>query len=234
MKGGFHLATSTDLSLQLLGEFYPERAQGLIAALKTANSTHGRMNDWRETQLRHFVEILIGSAFDLERAHAEKKISSLAWLARNLLELSVWVQYCNLSPENAKQFHDDAVRDMFGWAQAFHDLCIHREGKEDAKLAAKLVDLDNYASARGIAPLADDFTRVSVAAKAVGCDILFAKSNKIYSKFAHPTAWVVATTASEQADKEFRELLFEDGVNFAATSIIQIRNEILRVFPEIQ
>jgi hypothetical protein len=44
----------------------------------------------------------------------------------------------------------------------------------------------------------------------------------------------VATTASEQADKEFRELLFEDGVNFAATSIIQIRNEILRVFPEIQ
>jgi hypothetical protein len=230
----FYMATSTDFSFQLLHEFYPERAERLVEALKTANRIHGRMEDWRETQLRHFVEILIGSAFDLERGHAERKISSLAWLTRNLLELSVWVQYCNLSPENAKRFYDDAVRDMYGWSQAFHDLYIHQEGKENPQLAVKLVNLDKYASARGIAPLADDFTRVSAAAKTVGCDTMFAKSNKIYSKFAHPTAWVVATAASQQADKEFRELLFEDGVNFAVSSIILIRNEIVRVFPEIE
>lgn len=191
------------------------------------------MEDWRETQLRHLVQILIVSAADLERAHVEKKISTLAWTARNLLELSVWVEYCNRAPENAKQFYDDAVRDMYGWAQAVHDLYIHREGEEDPKLASKLVNLEKYAAGRGITPLADDFTRVSAAARELGNEVMFLRSNKIYSKFAHPTAWVVATAESTEADAEFRDLLFEDGVDLAATSLIQIRNEILKVFPEV-
>jgi hypothetical protein len=32
---------------------------------------------------------------------------------------------------------------------------------------------------------------------------------------AHPTAWVVATVKSEEADKEVREMIFTDGAELA-------------------
>jgi hypothetical protein len=49
---------------------------------------------------------------ELTRTRAGGPIYTVAWLARNLLELFVWTEYCTKSPENAKQFYIDAVRDF--------------------------------------------------------------------------------------------------------------------------
>lgn len=219
-------------SFAVLNDIFPDKAKNLLSDIIFLNQYEEQMDDWRERQLRHFLEITIASVFDLKRAYEEQKISTLAWLARNFLELSVWIQYCNLTEENAKRFYDDAVRDMHGWAKAIHELTIFQDGKPDAKLAARLENLDKFAANRGIAPLTDDFKRVSDASKEVGNDALFSRSNKLYSKFAHPTAWVVATAKSEEADKEVREMIFTDGAELAVVCWLVIYEEVARMFPD--
>ena len=224
---------SVESAFHLLNDIFPDRAKYLLDAIALLNQRDEQLDDWRERQLRHFLEITISSVADLRRAYEERKVSTLAWLTRNLLELFVWIQYCNLNDENAKRFYDDAVRDMHGWAKAVHELTIFQDGKPDAELAARLDNLNRFAAKRGIAPLADDFKRVSAASKEVGNDMLFSKSNKLYSKFAHPTAWVVATAKSEEADKEVRGMIFKDGAELAVACWLVIRDEIVRLYPEI-
>ena len=227
------MGLNVDQSLALLNEIFPARANNLLAAIVFLNGHEEQMDDWREKQLLHFLEITIASVFDLKRAYEERRISTLAWLARNFLELSVWIEYCNISEQNAKRFYDDAVRDMHGWAKAIHELTIFQEGKPDAQLAARLHNLEKFAAKRGIVPLKDDFKRVSDASKEVGNDALFSRSNKLYSKFAHPTAWVVATAKSEEADKEVREMIFTDGAELAVVCWHTIYQEMVRMFPEL-
>jgi hypothetical protein len=219
------MALDVEQSMSILNEIFPDQAKKLLGNIVLLNQYEEHMDDWRERQLRHFLEITISSAFDLRRAYEERRISTLAWLARNLLELSVWIQYCNISEANAKQFSDDAVRDMFGWAKAIHELTAFQDGAPDAQLATRLDNLDKFAAKRGITPLADDFKRVSDASKEVGNDVLFSKANKLYSKFAHPTAWVVATANSEEADKEVRGMIFSDGAELAVVCYLVIRDE---------
>jgi hypothetical protein len=221
-------------SMQLMNEFFPTLANAAVEKLKQANSLYPRMEDWRVTQLCHFIEIFTESIPDLKRAHIERKTSTLAWLARNLLELSVWVQYCNLSLDHAKRFHLDAVKDMYGWTMAIHDLYFYRHGETDPQSESKLSNLIEFAISRGVSELADDFTRVSIAAKEVESEIHFKNANKIFSKFAHPTAWVVASVDSQQANSELRDMLFLDGVNLAVVSVIVINGEIERLFPEVR
>ena len=228
------MGLDVEQSMSILNEIFPDQAKKLLGDIVLLNQYEEHMDDWRERQLRHFLEITISSVFDLKRAYEERRISTLAWLARNLLELSVWIQYCNISEANAKQFWDDAVRDMFGWAKAIHELTAFQDGAPDAQLAARLDNLDTFAAKRGITPLADDFKRVSDASKEVGNDVLFSKANKLYSKFAHPTAWVVATAKSEEADKEVRGMIFSDGADLAAVCYLVIRDECNRMFKEVK
>jgi hypothetical protein len=224
---------SVESAFRLLNDIFPDKAKNLLDAIVLLNQNDEQMDDWRERQVRHFLEITISSVADLKRAYEERRVSTLAWLTRNLLELLVWIQYCNLNDENAKRFYDDAVRDMHGWAKAVHELTIFQDGRPDAKLASRLDNLDKFAAKRGIAPLADDFKRVSDASKEVGNDVLFSKSNKLYSKFAHPTAWVVATAKSEEADKEVRGMIFKDGEELAVMCYLVIRDEMARLYPDI-
>jgi hypothetical protein len=39
-------------------------------------------------------------------------LAFIAWMARNILELSVWIQYCSRSRSKAEEFYDDAIRDL--------------------------------------------------------------------------------------------------------------------------
>jgi hypothetical protein len=48
---------------------------------------------------------------DLEVAAGSGRLSTVAWLTRNLLELAIWTSYCARSRNNAKEFVLDAARD---------------------------------------------------------------------------------------------------------------------------
>lgn len=216
-----------------LRDYFPERALSLRAALIAENARHSRLEEWQESLLAHFIEILVGSSGDLYRAHQEKRISTLAWQARNLLELSVWVEFCTGSDERAKQFHEDALRDMFGWSQAIHGMFKRKHDREHQELSVKIDELRKFAATRGIPELADDFIRVRDVATALGRKD-FGALYKLYSKFAHPTAWAVHSVSSVDADEDFRDMFLADGINEAVVSINRVRDRILFFFPELR
>jgi hypothetical protein len=47
----------------------------------------------------------------LQDAYGHRSLSTVAWIARNLLELLVWTKYCAVSEQNANSFVADALRD---------------------------------------------------------------------------------------------------------------------------
>lgn len=159
------------------------------------------------------------SAHDLKRAHEEKKIATLAWITRNLLELSVWIEYCEKSDANAKRFRDDAMRDMYGWATAIHKLYQEKRGKDNLSLKTSMGNLKKFAATKGIPALEDDFKRVSEAATTLGLGNRFVNLNKLYSKFAHPTAGLVHTVRAIEPDEEMRDMFFIDGATLALRSL---------------
>jgi hypothetical protein len=178
--------------------------------------------------------ILMISVSDLQRAHDEKMISTLAWVVRNLLELSIWIDFCCDSDKSARRFQDDAIRDMYGWSKAILSLYKKKHAAEHKNLAKKMGDLEEFAKSRGLAALEDDFKRVRDAAEELGRDADFGPRYKLYSKFAHPTAWVVHSASSIEADEDFRDMFFIDGAELAVASLSRIRDRVLFSFPEFR
>ncbi len=219
-----------DLILSL-HEFFPERAQGLAHFLERENGKTPRLEEWRERQLGNFIQTLILSAADLKRAFVEKRITTLAWTTRNLLELSIWIDYCNLSEVHAKRFRDDAARDLYGLSHAVQSLEVDDKGIEDPQLKQSQQNLVTFAQSWGINALEDDFTKVAAAAKELGRDRRFLSLNKLLSKLAHPTAWAVNSVRSIDADEDFRGIFLSDGVEMATDSLTSIRAFVIAVLP---
>lgn len=222
-------ATREDLSV--LHAFFPSRAEAVVSVLKRRNKKAKKIEQWREDQLVAFVKAINQEASGLQRAFREKRISTLAWAARNLLELSIWVEYCNASYDNAARFREDAVRDLYGISIAVQQLELMLGGSESEDLNNKQDALSKFARSRGISSLDDDYKRVLDAAKEIGQGEYFRGLNKLLSKLAHPTAWAVATIDSVNADEAFRGMFLKDGVNLAVLSLTAIRNHILSIYP---
>lgn len=117
----------------------------------------------------------------------------VAWHARNLLELSIWTEYCIQSQENAVRFAVDAMRDL--------DDIIKRlpQDEIDARPETKRW-IENFESVRtglagdiGSEDLSKPYTSVRTAAAAIGKLIDYEAGMKVYSKWAHPTALAVMT-----------------------------------------
>jgi hypothetical protein len=123
---------------------------------------------------------------------------------------------------------------MFGWSQAILSMYKKKHGVENQALAGKIQDLVNFADTKGVVALRDDFMKVRDAAAELGRKDDFANFYKLYSKFAHPTAWVVHSASSVEADEDFRDMFFGDGVEMSVTSLGCIRSRLLLSFPEIR
>jgi len=221
---------------ELIGDLrhlFPEPAALLIMQLAVANADAKKLPKWRQEQLESLMTMLGLSATDLEQAYLERRITKLAWATRNLLELSVWVDHCNLSDTNARHFRDDAMRDLYGLSRAVQRSIEVESSANDSVLERKLAELATFAQSMGVQALGDDFTRVSDAAQALGRQPAFGSTNKLLSKFAHPTAWAVHTVTSAEADEGYRLMFLADGVAFAINSLIAIRKFVREYYPQI-
>jgi hypothetical protein len=221
---------------QLLGDLkklFPGWAMLLMLQLPAANVRPKKLAKWREDQLVSFITMLGLSAVDLEKAYREKRITKLAWAARNLLELSVWIDYCNLSDKHAKRFRDDMMRDLYGLSAAVQRSVEIESGAKDRTLDQKLAGLATLAQSSGIQGLEDDFERVSEAAKELGRQPVFSNANKLLSKFVHPTAWAIHTVTSVEADEGYRLIFLGDGVALAINSLIAVRKFIRGFYPQV-
>jgi hypothetical protein len=143
---------------------------------------------------------------ELDQAYKERPLSAVAWIARNLLELVVWVKYCSASDENANTFADDCARDA---VQAI-DLPDGFSNDETFSHRDARASIIKKAKEAGFETVDEGYTRVANAAKAVGLDEMFKHSNKLYSKFAHPTALMVMTPM-EEFEQGFKNIFLDGG-----------------------
>ena len=198
----------------------PSSARAVISMIKPLRK-RGKLEEWRDRQLVGFLNTLIQTAAELAHAYTRKRLSNVAWLTRNLLELSIWVDFCNLSPEHARRFHEDLVRDSFGFARAFQqsgklerqdarnfvndigtqiygqtyrepDELGEQAAPEDPKWTDELIEA---AKSLGMEELSDRAVRPLDAAKELGRDDFFLAMNKVLSKFAHATTMIVYSGA---------------------------------------
>ena len=127
---------------------------------------------------------------ELEAAQPKGSLYAIAWLARNLLELAVWSEYCGQSKENAKEFLLDAARDSFDALKKEHPLRKELKGK------AKEDGFD----------IEKKYIRVDMAAEKTTIKDDFKHFNKQLSKWAHPTAFAVMS--SKETEEDLRGTFF--------------------------
>jgi hypothetical protein len=228
------MSSESDDAMKELQKFFPKGAYQISEYLRKANSEQKVLKLWREAQLVKFIASLILNTDELRRGFAEKRITKIAWAARNLLELSIWIDYCNLSEAHAKRFRDDSARDVIGFSKAMQSIHVEGYGKRDKELDDAMQAAVRLAEkALDVTGLDDDFKRVSEAANELGCGRIFSSLNKLFSKFAHPTALALnsATAKGIEADDVLREMFFIDGVDAAIRPLTMIRLFILHHFP---
>jgi len=212
------------LVFEILEDFFPERARHLAGYITESSARSKALDPWLWQQLVKFIWLLSRSVEDLKRGYLEKRIMTMAWAARNILELSVWIDYCNASNTNARQFEVDAARDLDGFGKNMQRLEVLERGAKHPDLIQMQKELAEFAKTQyGVSTLDDDFTRVSDAAKSLGVD-RFEPMNKLYSKFAHPTALALNSVDAEEADAGLRLMFLEDGAETSTDSLTKIRN----------
>ena len=141
-------------------------------------------------------------------------IALLAWRARNLLELSVWTQYCARDQSKARQFFEDLGRDASDLLKAFHRWGeATNQSPEWFQHGAEARDrLTAAANSRGVASIDGRFTGVAAAAEEIGMSHHFSLMNKLLSKFAHPTTMLIL--GNPESRRLEKDLAFANGCLF--------------------
>jgi hypothetical protein len=219
--------------LRDLEKLFPLQAWALLEAFRIKNREETKFPEWRERQIRKLGLSLIASAGDLARGYDEERITVVAWSTRNLLELSIWIDYCNLSEAHAKVFDDDATRDLFGLSTAVKRAAEIALRAPIEELDDSLAKFATFAKSKGIAELKDDFKSVKIAARELGREDEFKALNKLLSKLAHPTAWAVHVVDLDNLNRGYLTMILQDGVFLAMNGIIRLRRAIREKYPEV-
>jgi len=111
------MSDSEALGLDFLRSKVPLAAKSVISRIKRKNRQQKSLEEWRVIQISSFTGILIETAIDIVTAYRKKRLATVAWLARNLLELSVWIAYCTSSEDMARSFWNDTLKDVYGLAR---------------------------------------------------------------------------------------------------------------------
>jgi hypothetical protein len=126
---------NTVAAISALEKYFPKGAEDLLEYLLLSNKRHNKLENWRQQQLTEFLFSITLNADELSRGFVEKRIMKIAWAARNLLEVMMWVIYCNQSMENATRFRDDSARDLLGISKAFQGFFEREQGSPSKELA---------------------------------------------------------------------------------------------------
>jgi hypothetical protein len=205
-------------SLESLKAVFPSRTRELLKSVLTSEADQ-KIPSWRAEQLIKFIGLIEWFVEDVHEAYEKERVMTISWLARNLLEVFVWVRYCNLSEAHADNFDKDVMRDFFGYGKALDGLNIHGDPELKRSLDELLKGYAGFARAKGIPEVADDFTRVSKAAEELGEAKLFLSMNKIFSKLAHPTALAMDAALRQVGRKQYRDIFVVDAAELAIRAL---------------
>lgn len=153
------------------------------------------------------MESTVVNFLELMDAHEGRPLPKLAWVARNILEISIWVEYCSLSEKNAHRFYTDIIHDVFDVIEA-----AEKASSEDVSVpdfASARAEVHKIAGRFQVANPGDPYTRVEYAAQAIGQLTEYKALNRLLSKFAHPTAMSIFARILPEQDKDFRQFIME-------------------------
>ncbi|MGA8741338.1 MAG: hypothetical protein WB561_09155 [Terracidiphilus sp.] len=214
-------------------EQFPGRANRISIYLTGANRTTNRLAAWRASQLAQFLGLLSQNVEDLREGYSQQRITKIAWAARNLLELSIWVDYCNLSDSNAKKFNDDTGRDLLEFGQITQKVFDAYGSGPSAELNAVMQEMVKVAPSKfGITGIEDDYTKVREAAEVLGAHSRYAANFKRYSKYAHPTALAMHSVLPGviEVEEGLRNEFLKDGAHFSSAALSGIGDVVLKSF----
>lgn len=128
---------------------------------------------------------------ELISAREGRPLSTVAWLARCLLELLIWTEFCVKSPQNATNFAIDAVRDCDDLTKRFATMDL--EGHPETISSLKdFGDIRTELEADLLPGELDKrYKDVRTAAQDIGKLSFFEVGFKVLSKYAHPTAMII-------------------------------------------
>jgi hypothetical protein len=194
------------------------RWAAINARIEQLCANPGAGNAWWVEMFSSLCASIFSEYLSLKRAYEEPRseTSLIAWRARNLLELSVWSVYCSRSRENAQRLYADGGRDVLGLFGAFAkwSATTGEASTDDSAVNQAKGELEKRAAAQGIETLEGAYKPVSEAAKEVGMAEHFALSNKMFSKFAHPTAMQILAPPDDAKTALQKDLFFSHGCLF--------------------
>jgi hypothetical protein len=184
---------------------------------------------WRLALAVDLVQNVDHNCAQMLETIGKDRLPAAAWIARNLLELWVWVKYCGVSTKNAWRFHEDALRDAKGLTELHKQIC-DAMGIEDesSTIAAELIK-DVASEKLGLGDINSIFLAVAKASKAPGVDLgdQFAPFHRSLSKFAHPTAGLVhGITHQAEICRHLQAICTTQGVYFAAQSTLAVESQL--------
>jgi hypothetical protein len=177
--------------------------------------------------LKAIKETVDSNLSALHRAYADRQIGAVAWLSRNLLELAIWSEHCAASKESAKEFLLDSARDACDILNIPDGPWLHNSLRRTRQTL-----LDN-AAADGF-DIEQDYARVSAVAKRLGRGDVFKHLNKVFSKYAHPTALAIFSQDSAAAEEALRKKLYELGSTLAESALTILNGAGERIWTEIK
>jgi hypothetical protein len=193
-------------ALTVLKTLFPSKSNPLIQLILSREAEKAIV-DWRAHQLIQFIGLMEFFAEDLQDAYEKKRVMTVSWIARSLLEIFVWVQYCNVSEANAKRFFEDVARDFHGCCKALEKLNVdYQPGIDQSRDLVKR--FWESATSEGIKDVADGYAGL----------------NKIYSKLAHPTALALDAAFRKVGRENYRDLFVVDAMQFSIRTLSNIED----------
>jgi len=206
----------------MLEKRIPACLNGLYQHL--AENSHA-FEPWRSALIIDLVQSVERNCVELLETIGKERLPAAAWIARNLLELRVWISYCGVSRDNAWRFHEDALRDVKGLNELQKMTCDVLGLEDETSVIAAQLMKEVASEKLGLEDIDSKFLAVASASKAEGVNLggLFAPFYHSLSKFAHPTAGLVHGI-SHQAEicRHLQAVCTTQGVYFAAQSTLAL------------
>jgi hypothetical protein len=103
----YDIEKETVANRNMLEERIPARLSLIYQAL---GENRQEFEAWRLAVTIDLVQGVERTCGELHETIGKDRLPASAWIARNLLEVWVWIRYCGVSRDNAWRFHEDALR----------------------------------------------------------------------------------------------------------------------------
>lgn len=203
----------------------PAKLNSIYRALA---ENHQQLEPWRLSLTIDLVDSVKRNCLELLETIEKDRLPAAAWIARNLLELLVWVKYCGVSVENAWKFHEDALRDLKGLTDVHQKICdILGIENETSGITVQMMK-DVAFEKLGLKDIDSKYLSVADASKEEGVNLnFFPPSHKFLSKFAHPTAALVhGIMPQTEIRLNLQAICTTEGVYFAAQSTLTVEAQL--------